>query len=1041
MPKDYRFDNRVVVITGAGGGLGKAYALHFGKRGASVVVNDLGVSTTGEGHSSRAADVVVEEIKKLGGKAVANYDSVENGDAIIATAVQAFGKVDILINNAGILRDKSFSRMTDHDWDFVNGVHLFGSYKVTKAAWDLMLKQGYGRVINTASAAGIYGNFGQANYSAAKLALHGFSMSLAREGQKKNVLVNTIAPLAGSRMTETVMPPEVLAALKPEFVAPLVAYLCHESSTENGSLFEVGAGFVAKLRRERSKGAVFKADKTFTPSAVAARLPEIANFQNADHPDSIMETDWMGLLDKAKHLQKNAQKGNLRFENKVALVTGAGGGLGRAYALMFGALGAKVVVNDLGVSTNGAGSSSKAADIVVDEIKAFGGEAVADYNSVEDGDKLVETAIKAFGRLDIVVNNAGILRDKSFTRMTDADWNLVQRVHLRGTYKVIHAAWPHFLKQKYGRVINTSSAVGLYGNFGQTNYSAAKAGILALGNSLALEGKKHNIVVNTIAPNAGTRMTATVLPPEVVEALKPEYVAPLVGYLAHESNQSSGGVYEVGSGWISQVRWQRAGGVGFPVDKELTPEDIDSQWLKITNFDDGRASWPSNVQESFMDVQKNFGNKGGKSVEGAVAIPPVTLNYTERDIILYALGLGAKRTDLDLVYENASNFHCLPTYGVVPALAAVNNTPFGDVLPNFNPMMLLHGEQYLELKRPLSTAGKIEAKGKIVELLDKGKAASLTVGVDLLGGSGELLGYSETTLFIRGAGGFGDKPTGLQRAAASVAKNAAPDRQPDFVISEKTTADQAALYRLSGDLNPLHIDPEMSKTGGFSVPILHGLCTFGIAAKHILSNVLKNDVGKFKSIKARFAKHVFPGETLETIVWKEGDKAIFVVRIVERDELAITNGAVEIGSLEVKKETTSTAAVSPAAPLADVAGFKSSAVFKQIHAALATMSPADKKAKIAQVNGVFQFEVTSEEGKKATWYIDLKKVGTVGTGPAPGRADLTVILADGDFSSLAEGKLNPQKAFMAGKLKTKGNMMLATKLDSVLKSVKPSSKL
>ena len=157
------------------------------------------------------------------------------------------------------------------DWDLVQAVHVRGSYKVAKAAWDHMLKQGYGRIINTASAAGIYGNFGQANYSAAKLGLFGLTNSLAREGAKKNVFCNTIAPLAASRMTETVLPPDMLKALKPEFIVPLVAYLCHDSCKENGSLFEVGAGFIAKLRWERSKGAVFKADSTFSPASVASK--------------------------------------------------------------------------------------------------------------------------------------------------------------------------------------------------------------------------------------------------------------------------------------------------------------------------------------------------------------------------------------------------------------------------------------------------------------------------------------------------------------------------------------------------------------------------------------------------------------------------------------------------------------------------------------------------------------------------------------------------------------------------------------------------
>ncbi|KAJ3358914.1 hypothetical protein HDU91_005070 [Kappamyces sp. JEL0680] len=302
--------------------------------GCAVVVNDLGKI---DGQS--AADIVVKEITSKGGKAVANYDSVEFGERIVETAIKAFGRIDIVLNNAGILRDKSFARMTDADWDIIQAVHVRGSYKVAKAAWEYMTKQGYGRIINTASAAGIYGNFGQTNYSAAKLGLLGFSNSLAIEGARKNVFTNTIAPLAASKMTETIMPPDMLASLKPEFVVPVVAYLCHESCTENGGLFEVGAGFASKLRRERSKGVVFKADASFLPGAVAQQIAKINDFTNPDYPKTITDTDWVSKLESAKALSTNKSVGDLRFTNKVAVITGAGNGIGRAYALLFSKVG------------------------------------------------------------------------------------------------------------------------------------------------------------------------------------------------------------------------------------------------------------------------------------------------------------------------------------------------------------------------------------------------------------------------------------------------------------------------------------------------------------------------------------------------------------------------------------------------------------------------------------------------------------------------------------------------------------------------------
>jgi NAD(P)-dependent dehydrogenase (short-subunit alcohol dehydrogenase family) len=283
-----RFDNKVAIVTGAGAGLGRAYALFLASRGAKVVVNDLGVSFKGEGSDSKAADVVVSEIKKAGGQAVANYDSVEFGDKIVKTAVDAFGTVDIVINNAGILRDVSFQKMSELDWDLIMKVHLKGSFSVTRAAWNIMREKGYGRIINTSSSAGIFGAFGQANYSAAKLGLHGFTMSLAKEGEKRNIKVNSVAPLAGTRMTETVMPKELVEALKPEYVAPFIALLCHDTCPENGSLFEVGAGYICKNRWQRSQGVLFKVQE-LTPENISKNWDRVVDFTNGTFPTGNQE--------------------------------------------------------------------------------------------------------------------------------------------------------------------------------------------------------------------------------------------------------------------------------------------------------------------------------------------------------------------------------------------------------------------------------------------------------------------------------------------------------------------------------------------------------------------------------------------------------------------------------------------------------------------------------------------------------------------------------------------------------------------------------
>ncbi|KAM7218987.1 peroxisomal hydratase-dehydrogenase [Rhypophila decipiens] len=888
---ELRFDGQTVVVTGAGGGLGKAYATFFGSRGANVVVNDLGGSFKGEGNSTKAADVVVDEIKAAGGKAVANYDSVENGEKIIETAIKAFGRIDILINNAGILRDVSFKNMKDADWDLIFKVHVKGAYKCARAAWPHFRKQKFGRIINTASAAGLFGNFGQANYSAAKLAQVGFTETLAKEGAKYNIIANVIAPIAASRMTETIMPPDLLALMKPEWVVPLVAVLVHKSNTsESGSIFEVGGGHIAKLRWERSSGQLLKCDQTYTPSAVLKKWDQVIDFSKPQYPSG--PNDFLTLLEESTKMGSNEQGEKVDFTGRVALVTGGGAGIGRAYCLAFAKHGASVVVNDL---VN--------PDDVVNEIKKMGGKAVGAKFSAEDGDAVVKAAIDAFGRVDIVVNNAGILRDKAFTNMDDSLWDPVMNVHARGTYKVTKAAWPYFLKQKYGRVLNTTSTSGIYGNFGQANYSAAKCAILGFSRALALEGIKYNIFVNTIAPNAGTAMTKTILPEELVQAFKPDYIAPLVLALCSDKvpKNPTGGLYEVGSGWAGQTRWQRTAGHGFPVDVPLTPEEVVKHWKDIVTFD-AKADHPSKTQDSMEKIMANMENKSGagksesnqylEAIQNAKEAKPkdTEFKYTERDVMLYNLGVGAKRTDLKYIFEGAEDFQVIPTFGVIPPFDAEYPYSMDEVVPNFSPMMLLHGEQYLEVKKyPIPTSARLISRGKLLEVVDKGNAAVLKNGVTTINAeTGEELFYNEMTVFLRGCGGFGGQKKGEDRGA-STAANKPPARMPDVVVEEKTTEEQAAVYRLSGDYNPLHVDPAFAKMGGFKVPILHGLCFFGIAGKAVYEKF-----GPFKNIKVRFAGTVNPGQTLVTEMWKEGKKVYFQTKVKETGKLAIGGAAAEL---------------------------------------------------------------------------------------------------------------------------------------------------
>jgi NAD(P)-dependent dehydrogenase (short-subunit alcohol dehydrogenase family) len=243
------YDGKVVIITGAGGGLGRQHALLMASRGALVVINDLGGAVDGSGSDKGAAERVVDEIKALGGEAVADTNSVatpEGGAGIVKTAVDAFGKVDVVINNAGILRDKAFGNMEPELLDPVIDVHLKGAFNVTRAAWAIMKEQGYGRIVSTSSAAGIFGNFGQTNYGAAKMGLVGFTRVLAVEGAKYNIKANAIAPLALTRMTENLMG-GLGDKLDPALVSPLVAFLSHEDCPVSGQTFSVGGGRVAHV--------------------------------------------------------------------------------------------------------------------------------------------------------------------------------------------------------------------------------------------------------------------------------------------------------------------------------------------------------------------------------------------------------------------------------------------------------------------------------------------------------------------------------------------------------------------------------------------------------------------------------------------------------------------------------------------------------------------------------------------------------------------------------------------------------------------------
>lgn len=716
----------------------------------------------------------------------------------------------------------------------------------------------------------------------------------------------------------------------------------------------------------------------------------------------------------------------LHFVDRVVIVTGAGAGLGRAYALLFASRGASVVVNDLGGSRHGDGKSTKSADSVVNEIRKNGGKAVANYDSVLDGAKIVKTAIDAFGRIDVVVNNAGILRDRSFAKMSEADWDLVQGVHLKGAFKVTQAAWPYFVKQNYGRVIMTASNSGLYGNFGQANYSAAKMGLIGLSNTLAIEGRKRNIHTNVIIPTAGSRLTEDILPPEFFEQLKPELIAPVVVWLCHEKCMENGSIIESALGWAGKCHVIRSSGSILRQDlsSDVTPEDIEKRWSAVTDMSTAKHfDSLEEVTGQFMvavDTMKS-GNSENSGSEGSGVLRH-TYNY--RDIILYALGVGASvkiPADFRYLYENDNNFAVFPTfYTTFDVISATDISMLEKSLPNveLNPMKLLHGEQYIEIHKELPTEATVESRIKVVDVLDKGKGAVFVLQNETFDTSnGDKLSTGQMILFIAGAGGF----QGKRSSSKIIPIIDAPNRQPDASVTQQTSHDQAALYRLSGDRNPLHIDLNVSMMAGFKQPILHGLCSLGFSVRHVLQTYANGDQNLFKAVKTRFVKPVVPGQTLQTNMWQEGNRIHFQTSTVEGNLPVLTGGYVDLKRIVSMQPMMN--------HLSGSDSLESDVLFKMMD----EYTKANPE-QVKKINGIFLYHILVKGKPQATWTLDMKKGEVYRGNPKSGNPDATLTLEDADMMEIALGKLTPQMAFMRGKIKITGNIMLTQKLTSLIKA-------
>ena len=539
---------KVAIVTGAGRGIGRAVAEELARNGARIIVNDAGVALDGSAASSTPADETVAAIKANGGDAASIIESVaswEGGQRIVQAALDTFGRVDIVVTAAGILRDRMIYNMTEQEWDDVIAVHLKGTASVVRHAAPIFRKQRGGRIITFSSESGLVGFAGQANYGAAKSAIAGFTKVLAKDLGKYGVTSNSIAPRAETRMVESIpdtvkdslreqglMAAKGEPAWKPEDVAPFVAYLASDYSAPiNGQVFLVYGGTVTHLSLPR------RIKTIYNPNPPGRwELPALDRLTPR-------------YLVPEKNLDQVPGKAK-RLEGKVAVVTGAGRGIGRGIAKKLAAEGASVVVADIGAALDGAGNDTSPAAMVVEEISELGGKAVACYESVaqmEGGANIVKTAVETFGRLDIVVTAAGILRDRMFFNMTEQEWDDVIAVHLKGTFSVVQPASQVFRQQGSGRIITFSSVSGLYGYGGQANYGAAKEGIAGFTRVVAKDLARYNVTANAISPGAATRMTASVPdsararrggefppPPDGMLTSDPDDVAPMVAWLASD---------------------------------------------------------------------------------------------------------------------------------------------------------------------------------------------------------------------------------------------------------------------------------------------------------------------------------------------------------------------------------------------------------------------------------------------------------------------------------------------------------------------------
>ena len=750
-------EGKVAIVTGAGGGLGRSHALALAAEGAKVIVNDPGVSRDGTGSTHKMADAVVDEIKKAGGEAAANYDSVADGaDKIIATAVEKFGRVDILVNNAGILRDKTIHNMTDDMWDLVIAVHLRGTFACTRAATRVMKEKGTGgRIINTTSVAGLKGNFGQSNYSAAKAGIYGFTLTSAMEFGKDGITVNAIAPLAKTRMTEDI--DTIPAEYRPEEVSPVVVFLASDLAKDvTGRIIGVHGRHLFEYHMELTGGKEKK--EAWTPAEISAFLhapPEAA----------------------------------------PATAAAPSGGTSRIAAVF------------------------KALPAGFDAAKAEGWDTLMHFAIAGAGDWTVEVKAKAL--------RVAEGKPPSPTCVITVDAETLQGM-IDGKVKGDMAFMAGKLKATNVRDL---------GKFGKV-----------------FDFKKINAATATGAPaaaTAGAAPAASKVSVDVAALLQrmpgqflPEKAAGFNGTLLFKADGSEAAL-EI----KDRTCTVRAG--------------VPSPTCTLTT--DGATL--AGILEGAIDGQKAFS-------EGRIKATHLPSWMKFRQVFKFEPEKGLHRSLVGRSYRAPALLIRPERLAGYDSVVGDTNSPVFPVTvvkelfmkllddPDFNGDLsrMVHGEQVIIVHRPLKAWDLMSPRARVLGIEDKSSGQILNLGQRLYV-EGELVIEMESRLFFRGES-KGEKPA----AAAMPPPPARPPATSTTTVA--VAADHPARYAVvSGDTNPIHLDEKLAKSVGFRGVIMHGLGSLALVAAKLPKGLTR--------LSVRFAKPVYPGETLTTSVWRKGNALEF----------------------------------------------------------------------------------------------------------------------------------------------------------------------